>query len=321
MKCLKQILFLLLATPLFAYADIDASVSLTPSNPIPNTEQVLTLTSYSFDVNTATITWKSGSKVLLSGFGKKTLTVMMGDTGQTIPISYRAETSDGSYVEGTIVLSAQAVDIIYQPLESYVPPFYEGRSLPGEGSAVKVIALPTISENGKKLSSSNLSFSWYVNGQYMESASGAGKDSMTILLDYLTNTTEVRVLVRSPQGGIAEKTINIAPHDVIPALYAYDDILGTDFGTMFVRRLELDKPITLSLQPYYFSNRLSLAKTAVYEWSLDGLPLTPLEPTLLALKPKDNSYGDKLISVVVSNSKRQLQEAKNELEVLFDTRK
>lgn len=321
MKALKLAFLLLIALPASVFAEIDAAVSLTPIRPIPNSQQVLTLTSYSFDVNTATITWKSGTKVLLSGFGAKTLTITMGEAGQAIPISYRAQTEDGSYVEGSIILAPQAVDLLYQPMESYVPPFYEGRALPGEGSAVKVIAIPSLIENGKRLSPSNLAYSWYVNGEYLDSASGAGKDTATILLDYLTSTTNVRVLVRSPQGSSAEKTVQITPHAVIPALYSYDDILGTNFTTMFTRRLELDAPITLSLQPYYLSNRLSLAKTATYEWFLDGLPLTPLEPTLLALTPKENSYGSKTISITVGNTKRLLQEVKADLEVIFDTRK
>jgi hypothetical protein len=318
---IRLLLLTALLVPGFAFADIDASVSLTPSTPVPNTDEVLTLVSYSFDVNTATITWKSGGKTLLSGFGAKTLKVKMGEVGQTIPISYRAETSDGSYVEGAITLSAQSVDLLYEPLESYAPAFYEGLTLPGEGSAVKITAVPNIGEGGRTLSSSNLSYSWYVNGEYMDNASGAGKSTMTILLDYLTNSTEVRVLVRSPGGSAAEKTISVSPHDVIPALYAYDSVLGVQLNKMFVRRLELDHDITLSLQPYFLSNRLNLSKTATYDWYLDGLPVTPLQPTQLALRPQQDSYGARLLSVVVGNTKRQLQEAKSELEVVFDTRK
>jgi hypothetical protein len=46
-----------------------------------------------------------------------------------------------------------------------------------------------------------------------------------------------------------------------------------------------------------------------------------LEKTLLVLKPKDNAYGARTLSVVVGNTLRTLQEAKNELEIVFDTRK
>jgi hypothetical protein len=320
---LKRLLiaFAFILLPYSAYADIDATVTLTPTNPAPYDKVVLTLSSYSFDVDTALITWSSQGKVIDSGMGHKTLSVKAGDTGQVLPIAYKATTADGSFVQGTINITPQSVDIVYTTEESYVPPFYEGRTLPGEGSTVKVTALPTISEGGVKLPPSSLAYSWYVGGEYLGGASGAGKNTMTILLDYLSDSTEVKVLVRSPRGNTAEKTISIYPHDVLPTLYAYDDVLGTDFSRAFSRRLELDHDVTLSLEPYFLSNKKNLASTASYDWYLDGLPVTPIERTLLALKPKDNSYGARTLSVIVGNSKRTLQEAKNELEVVFDTRK
>jgi hypothetical protein len=320
---LKRLLVTLacILIPYGAYADIDATVTLTPTNPAPYDKVILTLSSYSFDVNTALISWSSQGKVIDSGMGHKTLSVTAGDTGQILPISYKATTADGSFVQGSISIAPQSVDIIYATEESYVPPFYEGRTLPGEGSTVKVTALPTISEGGVKLPASSLAYSWYVGGEYLDSASGAGKNTATILLDYLSDATEVRVLVRSPRGNTAEKTISIYPHQVLPTLYSYDDILGTDLSKAFSRRLELDHDITLSLEPYFLSTKKSLAPTASYDWYLDGLPVTPIERTLLALKPKDNSYGARTLSVIVGNSKRTLQEAKSELEIIFDTRK
>jgi hypothetical protein len=318
---LTPIIFALFLGLEFAYADIDASVSLTPANPAPYDKVILTLSSYSFDVNTSVITWKNGTKTLDTGMGHKTLTVSAGDAGQILPISYKAETADGSFVEGTINISPQSVDLIYTTNESYTPPFYEGRTLPGEGSVVQVLALPTISEGGVRLPASSLSYSWYVDDEYLDNASGAGKNTATILLDSLSDSTEVRVLVRSPRGNTAEKTISIYPHDVLPALYAYDDVLGTDFTKLFTRRLEIDQDITLSLEPYYLSSKKTLASSATYDWYLDGLPVTPLEKTLLVLKPKDNAYGARTLSVVVGNTLRTLQEAKNEIEIVFDTRK
>lgn len=322
MTLLKRLFLILtlICSISFVYADMDASVSLTPTNPAPFDKVVLTLSSYSFDVNTALITWSSGGKVIDSGMGKKTLSVTAGDAGQLLPITYKATTADGSYVEGAVTISPQSVDIIYTTEESYVPPFYEGRTLPGEGSTVKVTALPTITEGSAKLSPSSLAYSWYVGGEYLESASGAGKNTATILLDYLSDSTEIKVLVRSPRGNTAEKTISIYPHAVTPTLYAYDEVLGVNLTQAFSRRLELDRAITLSLEPYYLSSKKGLSTYATYDWYLDGLPVTPLEQTLLALRPKENSYGARTLSVVVGNTKRTLQEARAELEVIFDTR-
>jgi hypothetical protein len=311
-----SILFL----PSLVFAQMDATLVLTPQNPAPHDTVVVTLSSFSFDVNVAMITWSVGSKVILSGLGKKSISLPVGDVGQEIPLSVKAVAADGSSLTQSIRIAPQSVDLLYEGKESYTPPFYEGRSLPSEGSVVSVVAMPTITEGGRKVTDSNLSYSWYVNDEYKAGSSGIAKNTFQTPLDYLRESTDVRVLVRSPQGYSAEKTISIYPHAVTPLFYAYDELLGTDFTKTFVRRLELAKDITLSLVPFYLSTRNGLDTTALYSWYVDGLPVTPEEKTLLALRPKANAYGVRTLSVVLENTRRQLQKVEATLEIVFDTR-
>lgn len=318
----KKILlfFLFTVIPLHASAELNATVTLTPPNPTPYETVVITLVSYTFDVNVATITWTSGNKTLLSGFGARRLSLNMGGSGQTLPVAYTATTVSGESVSGLINLTPQSVDLIYEAQEGYVPPFYEGRSLPGEGAIVRVTAIPDITENGAKVSPSSLSYSWYINGEYVDRASGAGKSVASIEMDYLSDTTNIRVLIRSPRGVTAEKSISIHPHATMPLLYAYDELLGTDFSRLLYRRLEITKDITISLQPFYLSVNGSLGAHATYDWYLDGLPITPQEKTLISFRPKTDSYGVRGLTVTVDSTKRKLQRAQNALEILFDTR-
>lgn len=313
-------LALFLFLPLSASAEMEASVYLTPEYPSPHQSVVLTLSSYSFDPNVATITWKANGNTLLSGLGAKRLTLTTGEVGQVIPITVTAVLADGTSISKSTVVTPQSVDLLYEGKESYVPPFYEGRSLPGEGSAVRIAAFPSLSDGGTKLPSSNLSFNWYLNGEFLERASGLGRSSVTLALDYLSDATEVRVLVRTPRGNAAEKTMSIRPHAVLPTLYKYDEVLGTDFSSAFFRRMEITKDATISLEPFYLSTRNGLEQTAGYAWYLDGLPVTPQEKTILSLRPKANTSGVRTLRVTVENTKRALQQAKEELEIIFDTR-
>lgn len=306
--------------PFTVFAQAEASLSLTPENPVPNEDVVVTLVSYSFDVNVAMITWSVNGKTLLSGLGKKSITLPVGEVGQDIPLTVQATTADGSSVAQRITISPQSIDLIYESIESYVPPFYPGRSLAAEGSNVRIVALPTVAEFGKKVPDANLSYSWYVNDEYKSGSSGVGKSSFVIPLDYLSDSTYVRVLVRSPLGNTAEKSISVYPHKVMPLLYKYDSLLGVDLSRTFEKRLELSKEITLSLEPFFLSTR-KMESTASYEWYLDGLPVTPEEKTFLSLRPKENSYGSRTLTLTVAQAKRKLQEAQNSLEVVFDTRK
>jgi hypothetical protein len=323
MMLLKRILLpvLLMAIPIFSYAASDIEITLSPKNAAPYQEVTITLSSYAFDPNLAMITWKSGTRTILSGLGAKKLSVTMGAGGQTIPISYTATLANGSTYSGSLSLSPQSVDLLYESKESYVPPFYEGRVLPGEGAMVRVSAIPAINEGASRVSPSALSYHWYANGEYLEGASGTGKSVATIGLDYLSNSTDVRVLVRSPLGSTAEKTITIPPHEVMPLLYPYDELLGTKLSSSFFRRMELAGDITLSLEPYYLSTNNNLEAFSTYDWYLDGLPITPLEKTLVSFRPKADSSGIKTLTIVVENTKRRLQRAQISLEILFDTRK
>ncbi len=312
--------FAFICIPTYAQAALDVSVSVNPTNPTPYQEATITLTSSSFDVNGAVITWKNAGTTLLSGLGAKKLTVTAGASGQEIPISYTAVTVNGGSVSGSLVVSSQSVELLYESKESFVPPFYQGRSLPSEGATVRVTALPSLSEGGARIQASSLAYSWYLNGEFLESASGVGRSVATIALDYLSDTNEVRVVVRSPRGSTAEKRVSISPHAVMPLFYSYNEVLGTNLTKTFWRRLETSKDITLSLIPFYFSTKNEFESTASYSWYLDGLPVTPMEKTLLSLRPKENSVGIRTLSVVVESTRRKLQKATNEIEIIFDTR-
>lgn len=313
------LLLLFLVATGAAHAQIDASLSLEPKNPAPFQEVAVTLTSYSFDVNLATITWSVNGKQIASGVGRKKITLPLGDVGQQIPLKVETILPDGSSVVQQVTISPQSVDIIYEATESYVPPFYEGRSLPAEGASIRVTALPTMASAGKKLADANLSFSWYVNDEYLPNASGLGKSSLETALHYLRESTTIRVMVRSPEGNVAEKEISITPHKVLPLLYKYDNLLGVDLSQTFTRRLELTEEITLSFEPFFLSTR-KMESTALFGWYLDGLPVTPQEKKLLSLRPKDNAYGSRWLRVTAEQTKRRLQNVESSVEVIFDTR-
>ena len=315
------LLFLTLCfLPALTFAQAEATLTLSPKNPNPNENVTVTLSSYSFDVNTAKISWMVNGKTISSGEGERSITLQLGNVGQEIPLRVEVLLYDGSSVVQQIMITPQAVDLMYESRESYVPPFYGGRSLPSDGSVVHVVAFPTLVEKGKKLSEQNISYSWYVNGEHVAQASGFGKTSIDVPVDYLRGSTVVKVLARSASGSTAEKELTIYPHAILPRLYKYDELLGTDLSLAYVKRLELTNEITLSLIPWYMSV-IGLEMTASYDWFVDGLPVTPQEKTILSLRPKADSYGVRTLAVTVKQTKRRLQEAETALQIVFDTRK
>lgn len=303
----------------FVSATISATINITPQNPNPKSFVTLTLESYSLDVSTSMITWKSGDEVLLEGQGKEKLTLKTGDVGETTIVTVTALSADGASITQSINITPSSVILLYEAPQSYVPLLYKGKSLPSTGALVRVSALPSVSDNGIPVSPSNLSYTWYSDDTIIKNQSGLAKQSVTVRLDFLKTKSEIKVIVRSPFGNTAEKTLTIYPHDVMPLLYTYDSILGTNFTKAIERRFESVSDFTLSLEPFYVSDEGN--KPATYMWYLDGLPATPVGGRILGLTPKANSYGSKLLTISVAGADRRLQKSEVSTELIFDTRK
>jgi hypothetical protein len=307
--------------PSFAFALPQANILLNPENPNPYDVVTLRLSSYSFDVDTANISWTVNGKSLLSGEGEKLLTLRLGGVGQKSLIHVDVSTVSGISLAQEINITPESVDIVYETPESHVPLFYEGKSLPGDGARVRFTAIPNISDGGALVPSKNIAYSWYVNDDYMQSASGIGKQSALLPLSILSESTEIKVLAKSPGGGIAQKIISVYPHAVMPLIYRFDDVLGTDYSEAITRRFEAITDFTLALEPFYLSSEGDLGSSVEYLWSLDGLPVTPTDGKILSLRPKENTFGIKNLTVSVSTPKRRTQKAETTLDLVFDTRK
>lgn len=321
----KIILFFILLVSLtissssLSFAQVAATIKLSPKNPEPKSSVTLTFESYSFDPNTALIRWRVNGKTVLEGEGKTSLTLKTGNVGETSSVVVDVSTISGFKVSQSVDITPSSVILIYESPKSYVPPFYEGRSLPGEGALIDVTALPSIGDQGALVDPSRLSYSWYVNNELFKSASGLGKQKLRVRLDYLQNKNNIKVVVRSPYGNSGEKTLTVYTHALMPILYEYDSTLGVNFTRAIEKRFETVKDFTLSLEPFYVSNEES--KPASYVWYLDGLPTTPLDGRMLALQPKENTYGTKLLSIDVFGTDKRLQKANIRTELIFDTRK
>ena len=321
MKLIRS-LFLIsfLSFPVYLFAAPDISISLNPQYPSPNEKVILTLQSYSFDINTSNIAWFVQGKQVSSGVGNKTITITTGNIGENTTVNVNIKTPDGENLRSQMIVSPESVGLIWESKESYIPPFYEGKALPGEGSLVRVTAIPTMSDGSGQLPANTLSYMWYTNDNFLEDSSGYNKQSATFYLDYLSSKTDVKVRVKSVSGLVSEKTISIYPHDVMPIFYSYDELFGLNTSFFIEKRLETTRDFTLAVAPYYLSSNGDLQSSTSYIWLLNGSPITPEKNTNITFHPQENSFGTKTLSVIINSTKRRLQKAESNLEILFDTR-
>ncbi len=314
------IFFIFLIKASFVHAELIGNFVLSPENPGPYETITVKLESYDFDVNSADIVWKIDGKTISSGPGVKQIKLTTNAVGTFNTVSATARLPDGQTFDASMNVSPSSVVLMWESPEAFVPPFYEGRSLPAEGAVVRVTALPQMVSYGKIVGPADISYSWYRNDEYVESASGRGKQSADIALEYLSDSTIIKVLAIAPDGTKAIKDITIYPHSILPIFYLYDPILGTDLTKAFTNRFETTKEFTLRFVPYFFSLNNGAGDGASFVWSLDGLPIDTEDSTTITLRPKENAYGSKILTVALESTKRILQNAKTDLNVVFDTR-
>jgi hypothetical protein len=292
MKIIKLLLIsILFVLPVVTHAELQATIKTNPENPAPYEPVDIILSSYSFNVDTSYISWFINDVLFISGIGIKKISLNTRGIGENVIITTKVKTGSGETMELKSQITPASLDLLWESPESYIPPFYEGKALPGEGSVIKMVAIPSFGENGKQISPNNLTYYWYINNEYIENISGYGKQSANIKLDYLNNNTEIKVSVQSIGGSIAEKTISIYPHEIMPIFYKYDELLGNDFSQLLTRRLETAKDITINISPFYLSTNNSLTNSPSYSWFLNGLPINTEDNMYTTLRPKENSLG------------------------------
>ncbi|MCX6756613.1 MAG: hypothetical protein NTW35_00460 [Candidatus Nomurabacteria bacterium] len=319
---LKLILisFVFLIGVSLTHAELVGNFVLNPENPGPYEEVTVTLTSYDFDVNSAEIVWKINNKTVASGPGIKQIKLITNAVGTFNTVSAVASLADGQVFQASMNVSPSSVVLLWESPEAFTPPFYEGRSLPAEGATVRVTAIPQMVSYGKIVSPADISYSWYRNDEYVDSASGRGKQAADITLEYLSDSTIIKVLAIAPDGTKATKDITIYPHKISPLFYLYDPVLGTDLTRAINQRFETTREFSLRFVPYFFSLNNGIGNGASFVWTLDSLPIETEDNTTITLRPKENAFGSRVLGVAIENTKRILQNAKTDLNIVFDTR-
>jgi hypothetical protein len=137
-------------------------VEVSPENPSPNEDTSITLNSYSNNLNNVLIQWLVNGKTMLSGVGKKTLSIKAPKENGEYMVSATLDLPDGK-TSIRVVVRPSSMVMLWQATDSYIPPFYKGKALPTPESEVRVVAMPEIKSSSKNTSwidPKNLTYTW-----------------------------------------------------------------------------------------------------------------------------------------------------------------
>ncbi len=320
---IKKIFFFSLFLITFPYASaqvrLDGQIDFTPANPKPYETIKVTLKSYSFDVNSASISWYVNKVLVEKGVGAKSFSIDLGPANKTYFIGVDVVSAEGQSFQDSIDITPHFTPLLTEGAEGYVPPFYEGRALYGESAKVRVVAFPILTEGGVSIGKKKLVYRWSVNTIPFPDAGGYGKNVFIVRQDELEeqNNVDVTVTSLSKNSSLVER-VSLRPYDIEPLFYEYDSLYGVNLHKAHEGILSISRPTKIYYAPYNFAYSKS---TSFFNWSLNGLPITADTDFLVNLIPKENSIGVSTLGITAQHTTKLLQALDSKLSISFDTTK
>ena len=304
-------LFLL---PNFSRAEIeigvmesDISVDIWPENPEPYQDVKINLSSYATDLNKAMIEWRSGNKTILSGYGKTSYSFRASGPNTSTPFEIIITPSQtGERISKTFTIHPSEVEVLWETVDGYMPPFYKGKSLITSEGIVKVVAIPNT--NSIKSGKGNVSYSWKRNDKSVLSASGFNKDAYIFETSVLNKNEKIDLHAESVDGNYsASKELNLPIYNPVVIFYKKSPTEGILYNNAVDENTTFNEDeITLVAEPYFLALNGN-EDLFDYRWSINGDRIdTPSRRTEITVRPTSRGgFAD--ISVVFENIDKLFQ--------------
>ncbi len=297
----------------------DFDLEVTPENPSAFDTVTIKVTSSLVDTNRYPIIWSVNNSVVLSGIGERTVTIKMKDYGQSINVIFSIKLID-STIQKRLSLTPQDTTMLWEAVDSYVPPFYSGKKLPTYESLVRIAAVPNFLKDKRSLATKDAVYNWSRNKSVVPNAGGYGKDSILIMHNRIRPSELLEVDASSTDGSsAAHAQITIPFYNPKIVFYERNPISGIKYSlatnSIF---FNTDSTIVEAI-PYFFSVTNKNVNSLKFSWAMNNKAVVTTDLTnknRLTLQKPDAS-GSAKIDLSVENTSKLFQSAKSSLSVLF----
>lgn len=317
------VLLLVGASPAFAQLQSsELGISISPERPGPNQSVNISITSFSANLASADILWTIDGKTVLKGIGKTDLLFTTKGIGDGTQVGVTVTPTSGFPLSQTVTVMPVGGDLLWQAIDSIVPPFYRGKALPGSESQIRFVAMPELKTSGGTLvPAQQLLYTWKPNYVRSSSGSGYGKNSFIMQTNYLNRVEEMLVEVDTRDGTIgSDASVTIATVEPKILWYAQSPL----YGPMFDRALENGHSVTGNVMtvvamPFFFSPKNPSSSQLTYEWRLNNQKISASDtPNVLSLQRQNNDSGEALINLSVHSAVKLFQEARSTLSLSLE---
>ncbi len=294
-------------------------VSMVPPNPNPNANVTITLKSYAYNLDSAQISWSIAGKVIISEIGKKSFSTTAPAAGGEINVVATLYLPDGP-IEKNILIQPSVMILLWQAMDSYVPPFYKGKALPTADSEVRVTAMPEIRTGSLLSDPKNMIYSWKKDYTNNVDGSGYGKNSFSYVGDYLDDSNNVSVIASTiDQKFSSEENIYIGISTPKILFYKNDNKLGTIWEQTLLNEHKIEGSEVVQVVPYFISPKQLLNPLLVWDWFINDerVNLASFRKNLMPLQAQSGVSGRSKLKLEITNKYKIFQTANNEIEISF----
>lgn len=292
-----------------------------PERPSPGQEVSVSLSGYGYNLNRSEINWVVNNSDLPAAKNKTQHTISMGPAGTITKIEIQVKPDSGGTIIKTLTFYPAEINIVWEA-NSYTPPFYEGNSLLSADSELTLMALPEfINQNNQLISNNNIEYTWFKNGQKLNSKSGVGQNTLTLDVDRFSNNIDISVSAQTVDSTYeAEKSISIPVFQPQVVVYKVDPLSGPNFNREVKDNVLLTgDQLVLQAEPYFFATQKLTNNNLEFLWNINGKTIknTGVNSKVLALQKPDDTSGEAKISVLIKNTLNRYEQVKKDLTVEF----
>ncbi|MDO8430592.1 MAG: hypothetical protein Q7S72_01210 [Candidatus Taylorbacteria bacterium] len=316
------ILTLLFLTTTLAHAQLNmpidgVTIQTDAEYPRPGQAIVVSVESYSFDLNSSSIIWTVAGKAQSQGIGLTKTTVTAPKLGAKLNVSANIKSGDGREVQKSITIQTSSVDIIWES-SGYTPPFWRGKLPFSYQNTVKLIAIPHLSTDGvNEIDPKTLVYSWKLGGKYIDGGQGYGKQSVVITSGDIPKDLDVSVDVSSRDQTLHTfSSLTLIPSEPTLSFYEEDSLYGILFNKSLLDKVSL-KNTEMKVLAIPFGFNLN-NRDISYAWSINAIEQRDLiKNRSITIRTKGDTDGSSTIDLDIRNQDDILQGARGGFTVYF----
>lgn len=293
----------------------EIGVTISPNSPGPYQDVSINISSFATDLNKAIITWQYGAKTVLSGIGKTSYSFKTEGVGSSnIIIINITPVGSINTITKKINIAPAEIEIMWESVDGYTPPFYKGKSLPISGGLIKAVAIPNT--NTIKSGNGSISYIWKNNDSVVEASSGYNKNAYIFKNSMFDEINQIGVQASSVAGNYnAESIIEIPIYKSKLLFYKKSPTENVLYNNALNKETTMiENEMTIVAEPYFLPLKGGEGSLS-YTWKINGKNVaTPSKKTEITIRPSSRG-GYATINLSMENINKLFQEVSNQLKI------